>query len=248
VAEEVRGTSAAPSSARVGAQSTASVQLRPAEPLTLQLEGHRISERGGPADGVVVDGARAGAALALWPQVLELTAGAGVDRVQADVEAVATGRTAATAGLTAHLTPALTLSGATEVQTGVLSSAAAASALFGQLPAARLSTAAVSWSASRRLQLSLALSRVETPLGAEVARQVRASWAPPPGGRLGLAAAYEESVDPASGTRASQAVLRPSLRLGKYASLEASVTEAIRSVAGPVAHPLAVLLSFSIRS
>jgi hypothetical protein len=253
VGEEVRGTTSSPApssqpSSRVGSQSTGALQLRLAEPVMLQVEGHRISERGAPGDGVVVDGARTGLAIAVLPRVLELSAGAGVDRVQADADPVATGRTSATAGLTAHLGPALTVSGAAAVQTGALSPAAASNALFGQLPASRMTTAAVAWRQSARLQLSAALSRVGTPSGAGTARQLRASWAPRAGGRLRLAAAYEESVDPATGLRASQAVLQPSLRLGRFASLEASLAEAVRSVAGPVAHPLAVLVSFTIRS
>jgi hypothetical protein len=252
-AEEVRGTTAAPTSAsqpssRVGSQSKAALQARLAEPVSLQVEGHRVSERGAPGDGVVVDGARAGIAVALRPKVVDLTAGAGVDRVQADADPVATGRTSASAGLTLHLGRALTLSGSAAVQTGALSPAATSNALFGQLPASRMTTAAVTWQASDRLQLSAALSRIGTPLGAETARQLRASWAPRRGGRLRLSAAYEESVDPASGLRAAQAVLQPSLRLGRRASLEGSFTEAVRAVAGPVAHPLAVLVSFCVRS
>lgn len=247
VAEEVRGTTAGLAS-RVGTQSTASAQLRPAGPLTLRLEGHRISERGGPGDGVVVAGARAGAGLALVPGVLEVTATGGVDRVRADADAVATGRTSATAGITARLTPALTLSGSTAVQEGVLSGAAAANALFGQLPAARVTTTALAWRATDRLLLSAALSRIETPLGPATARQLRAAWGRGRAGRLGLAAAYEESVDPASGLRTAQAVLQPSVRLGRYAAVEATVTQALRAVAGPASHPLAVLVSLSVRS
>lgn len=248
VAEEVRGTSASPSSSRVGAQSTASLRLRLAEGTTLELEEHRSSERGGPGDGVVVDGARVTGVLALWPRVLELTATSGADRVQAEADAAATERTFASAGLTAHLTPALTLSGATSVQRGVLTPAASANALFGQLPASRLATGAVAWRASDRLQLSAAVSRVETSVGARAARQVRVAWAPVAGGRLRLSAAYEEGVDAASGTRTAQAVLQPSVRVGRFASVEASVTQAIAAVAGPVAHPLAALVSFTIRS
>jgi hypothetical protein len=255
VAEEVRGTSAsqngtdaAPTASRVGSLTTASLQLRPVDRLAFQLEEHRISERGGPQDGVRIDGARASATLALVPRVLDLDAAVGTDRVQADSDALATARTSRSLGLTLHLGPALTLSGSTAAQTGDLSPAATSNALFGQLPAARIATGAVAWRASDRLLLSAALSRVETPAGPEVARQLRAAWAPRAGERLGLAVAYEESVDAASGNRAAQAVLQPSLRLNRSTSVGASLTQALRAVAGPVAHPLAVLVSFSIRS
>jgi hypothetical protein len=255
VAEEVRGTSAtqngtstAPAASRVGSQTTAAVRLQPVERLTIQAEEHRISERGGPGDGVVVDGARVGASLALVPRVLELAAAAGSDRVQADADAAPTLRAAQSLGLVLHLGPALTLSGSTAVQTGVLSGAATSNALFGQLPASRISTAAVAWRASDRLLLSAALSRVGTPDGAQTARQLRAAWTPRAGERLGVAVSYEESVDPATGLRASRAVLQPTVRVGRYTSLGASVTQALRAVAGPVAHPLAVLVTFGIHS
>jgi hypothetical protein len=248
LAEELRGATSAPASSRIGAQSTASLQLRLAEPVLLRLEGHRSSERSHPGDGVEVDGARASVAVALRGPRLELTASGGVDRVQADADAVATGRSSLSLGLVSHLTPALTLSGSVSVQDGALTSAAAAGSLFGQLPASRLATAAVSWRASDRLQLSAALSRVDTRLGPEAARQLRATWLPAARGPLRISAAYDESVDPATGTRGAQAVLQPSLRLGRFASIEASLSEAIQRVAGPVAHPLAVVVSFTIRS
>ena len=184
LAEEVRGSTTTQTAARLGSQSTGTVQLRVIDPISVSGEGHRTEERG-PADALLSVGARVGAAFVLIPSTLDLSASAGFDRVRTEPDGVETDRLSASAATSARLFPSLTLTGSAAVQTGRVTQPPSAVVLFPQPPASRVYSGTTLWRASERLQLAASLSYLDTQERSGIAQQYRVAWDPFPGGRSG---------------------------------------------------------------
>jgi len=244
---ELRGARATSADTRLGSQTTATVSLRVADPVTLTAEGHRLEEHGA-VDSLVSVGARTGASVVLLPSTLELSGSAGVDRDVTEPGPVETERLSAGGGLSARLLPSLSLGASASVQTGTVSQPASATVLFPQAPASRIYAGTGAWRASERLQLGATLSWLEIGERAGLAQQYRVALDPFPGGAFRLALVYDESLDAFNGTHLARVLVQPSWRVNRHASLDGSFTDTIRRDPPPLTHTRLYFLAFTLRT